>query len=348
MSRRPGHRGGGRRPWGWRILAAAVTSVAGAAIVAGLTVAAAARGIGAPAGEAAPVPPVTPVEGPSWLAHLGLTVSETSMGQMGGETGPEATGRREPGLEDLVGQEGALHSMLTRFLSLFRFDRGEAEGALQQPFLLAGADLYRLNCRSCHGPDGRGSPPEIRSVLGPVQGASAAMIEARMKKLGRTLPEAMAEQLAAQGEATIRTRLRKGGQKMPALPYLRDDEVEALLGYLGTLADVPPTRRTEKLVRESAARVGEQLVKGTCHVCHAATGPGRGRGMMMMMRGVIPSLASMPEQESLGSVIHQVQGGSPPMMGMMAGNQLMPAYPYITQDEAAAAYLYLGAYPPQR
>ena len=206
------------------------------------------------------------------------------MGQMGGEGGPGASGRSEPELRSLVGQEGSLHAMLTRFLSLLRLDRPEAESALQQPFRLAGADLYRLSCQSCHGPDGNGNPPEIKSVLGPVQGASAAAIQARLKKLGRALPEAMAEKLAAQGEAAIRKRLRSGGQKMPAFPYLRDDEVDALMSYLRVLAGVPDEGRSETTVQESAARVGELLVKGTCHICHSATGPGRGRGMMMMMR----------------------------------------------------------------
>jgi hypothetical protein len=31
---------------------------------------------------------------------------------------------------------------------------------------------------------------------------------------------------------------------------------------------------------------------------------------------------------------------------MMMGGQRMPAYPYITEDEAAASYLYLVRYAP--
>jgi len=32
---------------------------------------------------------------------------------------------------------------------------------------LRGADLYRLNCQSCHGETGQGAPPEINSLINP-------------------------------------------------------------------------------------------------------------------------------------------------------------------------------------
>jgi mono/diheme cytochrome c family protein len=87
--------------------------------------------------------------------------------------------------------------------------------------------------------------------------------------------------------------------------------------------------------------VGEHLVKGTCQICHDSTGPGlRGGGMM---RGIIPSLASFPYEQSMQSVVWQVKLGSRRMM--MRGPR-MPAFPYITTAEAAAAYLYLVSYPP--
>jgi hypothetical protein len=36
-----------------------------------------------------------------------------------------------------------------------------------------------------------------------------------------------------------------------------------------------------------------------------------------------------------------------PMMSMMGG-QVMPGYPYITENEGSAAYLYLVKYPPEK
>jgi hypothetical protein len=43
-------------------------------------------------------------------------------------------------------------------------------------------------------------------------------------------------------------------------------------------------------------------------------------------------------------VVQQVRYGSPEMMGMMGGPG-MPALPYITDEEIAAAYFYLNRFP---
>ena len=53
-------------------------------------------------------------------------------------------------------------------------------------------------------------------------------------------------------------------------------------------------------------------------------------------QGIIPSLACVPRGESLSTVLRQVRYGSSGMMVMMGGPH-MPAFPYITHDEAAAA-----------
>lgn len=66
---------------------------------------------------------------------------------------------------------------------------------------------------------------------------------------------------------------------------------------------------------------------------------------MAMMQGIIPSLASMPSEQSLSSVIRQVQYGSSGMMLMMGGEK-MPPFPHLTEEEAAA-YFYLVPYPPR-
>ena len=67
---------------------------------------------------------------------------------------------------------------------------------------------------------------------------------------------------------------------------------------------------------------------------------------MAMMRGIIPSLASFPDEKTMQDVMRQVELGSMPMMSMM-GSQTMPAFPYVTEDESAAAYLYLVKYSPE-
>lgn len=132
---------------------------------------------------------------------------------------------------------------------------------------------------------------------------------------------------------------------MPAFRHLKGDERDALIAYLQVLAGVSSKGGGRILVTESVARVGEHLVKGTCHICHNATGSGGGH--MAMMSGIIPSLASFPVEKTMQDVIRQLEQGSMPMMAMMGG-QIMPAYPYITEDEGAAAYLYLEKYPPEK
>ena len=286
---------------------------------------------------------INAVQGPSWVKHLGLSIHQTRFGQMGGAGPAAATGRREPEPGGERPPSRSLGGAMGRHMMGMR--QGKTTDLEEQSFVLGGADLYRLNCRSCHGPEGKGSPPEINSLLGPVQGTSAALLMERMKKRGTPIDDAMAEELAAQSQAQLRERLRKGGEKMPPFEHLRGDEVEALLGYLETLAGLPPTERSRMLVPQSAARVGEHLVKGTCHICHDATGPGGGH--MAMRSGVIPSLASFPRQESVDAVVRQVQYGSSGMMQMAVGQQ-MPAFPYLTAEEIAAGYFYLAQHPPKR
>jgi mono/diheme cytochrome c family protein len=263
---------------------------------------------------------VTPVQGPSWLKHLGVAMWNTRMGQMGGDRIAPLPAHREP--------------------ELWQYPPAQA---MKQKFELTGADLYRINCRSCHGPEAKGAPPEIHSLIGPVQGTSAALIERRMEARRAPIGKEMAEQMAGQAEKAIRDRLHNGGQKMPAFSYLRPEEIAALLSYLDRLAGVPA--KPHAAVSVSAAPLGEEVVKGTCHTCHDATGPGGG-GMMGMMRGVPPSLASLPYEYSLNWVMRQVHFGSSGMM--MMGGTRMPPFPYFTQPEIAAAYIYLRAYPPQR
>ncbi len=285
---------------------------------------------------------VTPVSGPSWLIHLGIS---DDMGRLGGNMPAPQSGREEPRLTGGGGggKGMGMGGMMRRIYPKIRSGGKDFTVLMNESFELAGSDLYRLNCQSCHGPKGEGAPPEINSLIGPVQGTSIPFLQERMKKLGRSLSDSMARGLAGGADSTLRDRLQRGGKKMPAFQHLRGDEITALLQHLERLAGVFPPGEKEMLVPQSMARVGEHLVKGTCHICHSATGPGGGH--MAMMQGIVPSLASMPGDRSLQEVVRQVRQGSSPMMSMMGG-PVMPALPYITDDEAAAAYLYLMQYPP--
>jgi mono/diheme cytochrome c family protein len=140
---------------------------------------------------------ITPVEGDSWLRHLGTPFIASNMGR--------------------VGNWGASPSSA----SSQAFSREGEDG----DFVLSGADLYRLNCQSCHRADGWGVPPEINSLIGPVQATSPAMIRAQMKQRGIDLDAKTAKQLVSQAQAALRTRLQNGGEKMPPLRHLAREEV---------------------------------------------------------------------------------------------------------------------------
>lgn len=286
-----------------------------------------------------PKPPDTPdpwLQGPSWLKHLGVSVSQTQMGKMGGTAAASAASPNAAGPAQADSAErAALQANVARFLTTFRSNPEQAARILNEKFMASGADLYRWNCQGCHGPEGKGAPPEINAIFGPVQGTSPVYTKKRMEARGIDADDEMVEQMSQLAETALRDRLQHGGKSMPPFAYLRADEVEALIGYLDSLADVPPGKRAGLLVPETVTSAGEHIARGTCHICHDATGTAPGR--MMMMQGNIPSLASIPRERSLSGVVHQVQFGSSGMMKMM-GNEVMPAYPYFSDEEIAAVY----------
>src|SRR5262245_39833325 len=110
-------------------------------------------------------PIVTPVSGPSWLTHLGISLRETSLGQGAQRYGPPPGAAHAPASESL-GVPGTVP--------------------------MSGADLYRLNCQACHRAEGTGTPPEIHSLLGPVQGASVSLVRTRLRQQSGTAAEPLA------------------------------------------------------------------------------------------------------------------------------------------------------------
>lgn len=261
-----------------------------------------------------------PVGGKSWLDLKGLYFNESSLGRMG------RSGDSSLALP-------ASH---------------EGFGAPDPPgpsLMLTGADLFRLNCASCHGESGAGSPPEIRSVIGPVQATSPEWVRQKMRSRGISIDPAMARDLASQSERAFRDRLRNGGERMPSFPHLQPPEVDALLAFIRGLGGVPGVQ--QMAVVESVFRVGEHVVKGTCHTCHAATGPGPRAVAAMsnaVLRDVRPSLAGMVLELSYGRFAGKVHDGTDPAFPEERGT--MPVFDYLTAEEIRSAFLYLLAYPP--
>ncbi len=263
---------------------------------------------------------VTPVEGPSWLEHLDRPLKDSSMGQTG-LWGPSP-----------VQEQGAAPYNLTL--------------PLQGTRTVSGADLYRLSCRGCHGERGEGAPPEINSIIAPVQATSPELILARMKKSGAPISTTVAKQLATQSKTALLNRIHNGGQNMPPFPQLTPVEVQALIAYLDLLVGIPGSESKQIAVEMPVAHLGEDLAKATCHTCHAATGPNPTPDEML--HGAIPPLAVLPKRLDLEQFVQKVTVGRPIVMGNLdlQYRGRMPVFYYIKSDEAAAVYLYLERYPP--
>jgi mono/diheme cytochrome c family protein len=267
---------------------------------------------------AAPV--VTPVIGPSWLHQLNIPYGGTSMGR--------ATGRYGPGPGESINGLGA------RTI------------AVREPVVLTGADLYRLNCQACHTAEGTGSPPEIKSAMDLVQGSSLALVRRHFEQEGRVATGAKVSADAGKARADLFRRIREGGQRMPPHTHLEQADVEAVYAYLTELAhtpDGPPQARRAA----TWARLGEHVIKGTCHICHDASG--MRPTSEAMLQGAIPPLNIIHADNSRTSFISKAKNGAPLVAGRPSFHYRgrMPVFYYLHDEELAAAYDFLTAYPPQ-
>lgn len=269
---------------------------------------------------------VTAVEGESWLKHLHKSLDQTSMGTtwLSGPVAPmpaEEPTRWQLGLSpDFASRTGTLH----------------------------GSDLYRLDCQGCHGASGLGAPPEINSVLDPVRATSYAATMQRMKKVGMNMSPAEAAKLVKQSQAALLQRLHNGGQNMPPFHYLSEVEIRSLVAYLQQLAGISGAEKKQIAIKESPLRVGEHVVKSTCHICHSAVGPNPSADQLL--KTAIPPLSTLTWRTSLPQFVRKVTAGAPIMMGTPPHpyRGRMPVFGHLTQEDAADAYLYLTLYPPHQ
>jgi len=277
-----------------------------------------------PAAPAAPPPratntgtnAVTPVEGPSTLRRLGLTIEQTSIG----------SASWVKGIAPAAG----------------------AAAASTRPRTLTGTDIFRVSCQPCHTADGSGALPEVHSIVYPVQSASVTWLTDNAKATGRPVDAALIRRQAVEAEAALRKRLRTGGHNMPSFAHLSNDEINVLRPYLDQLAGVRGASSRQRQIAESPARVGELIVKGTCHICHDATTTTNTPATAL--NGVIPSLASIAAQKTQAQVTQKLREGT--LVPLHAGGQperqgRMPVLGYLSDADIAAAYSYLIAYPPK-
>jgi len=286
-------------------------------LLAGLGRAAGERGVDR-AGAAHVPEKSTATLGESWIGHLRLSLQNTSLGGVGGwgpavpQTGP---GSSPPPRE-----------------------------SLDQPFLLSGRDLYRLNCQACHRGDGGGAPPEVLPVTSLVRATSSRYFRDKMKERGLPVDEAQLARNAADAEASLRKRIRSGGEKMPPFPQLDRAETESVIAYVKQLSGVSEAGQAPRPLEEPVTRVGELLVKGTCHVCHDAAATGLG---YRVDDGMPPALSLFTERRTPAQLIRKVREGlAEPSLSARHGR--MPLFDYLTPEEVTAAYMYLLTEPPGR
>ena len=264
---------------------------------------------------------VSPVSGESWVRHLRLSLDHTTLGGTGNWGAP-------------VESSGAAA-------------RPAVPESLDAPFQVTGKDLYRLSCQSCHREDGSGAPPEILPVTSLARATSAAFFRQKMKERGLPVDEAQLAKNAADAEASLRNRIRNGGEKMPPFPQLDREETESLVAYVKELSGVPGPGPERPPIRESTVRVGELLVKGTCHICHDAAATPTTAFEYRVGYGNPPPLAFFPEQRTCPQVIRKVREGLiEPSVSATRGR--MPVFDYLSAQEVTAAYLYLLVEPPGR
>ena len=262
-------------------------------------------------------PGVTPVSGPSWLAHLRVPLSQTSIGRAPGRLGPS----------DRPASPAA------------------ASLGVRPNRTLTGADIYRYNCQACHGQEGKGLPPEVKSVVDPVRGIPLEVMRKQLEAQHQPAADAEARLRPERVRADILRRVHKGGQRMPSREYLRDQDLTLLYAYLMQLAGKAGATPKPEVV--TWARLGEQVVKGTCHICHDAVGPRPSDAAMV--QGAIPSLQSLMTTQSVAEFVTKARSGAPVQMSGLSTMHRgrMPVFFYLQDEEIAAAYVYLATYPPQ-
>lgn len=265
-------------------------------------------------------PVVTPVTGPSWLKHLGLSSRATSLGRGSGQYGPNPNEQAPP------------HEVLAL----------PAGRSVE----VTGADLYRQNCQACHTAQGTGTPPDVRSLLPMVQGSSIQLMQQKLRQEGHGGDAAAARKQAMQMKHDLYTRIRQGGEKMPARAHLDEADIDMLYAYLTELAGTPDAKPlTQRTV--SWERLGENVVKGTCHICHDAVGPRP--TAQALMNGAIPPLSTLRADKSVVDFVNKVRSGAATTMGDLPFHYRgrMPVFFYLKGYEVAAAYLFLNDFPPE-
>ena len=117
-----------------------------------------------------------------------------------------------------------------------------------------GRELYETGCASCHGTDGRGVDAPDGSTRGPTLENSG---------------EAAASYYLSTGRMPLGNSEEQPVRKPPAYS---EDEIDALVAFVGTLGDGPDVPEIDTAEADVAA--GGEIFRGNCQACHSASGSG--------------------------------------------------------------------------
>lgn len=120
--------------------------------------------------------------------------------------------------------------------------------------LVQGRELYETGCSSCHGPEGGGVVAPDGSARGPSLQESGEAAAYYYLSTGR-MPLANSEEQPTRKE-----------------PAYSDDEIEALVAFVGSLGDGPEIPDVD--IEDADLAAGGEIFRANCQACHSASGSG--------------------------------------------------------------------------
>jgi ubiquinol-cytochrome c reductase cytochrome c subunit len=162
----------------------------------------------------------------------------------------------------------------------------EEEG---ENLLAQGGELYATQCASCHGPEGEGVDPGDATSRGPSLQSSG---------------EAAAYYYLSTGRMPLANSEEQPRRKDRAFD---DEEMEALVAYVGSLGEGPDVPDVDIEGADLAA--GGEIFRGNCQACHSASGSG---GALSYGRAA-PRLAPASPTEAAAAV--RIGPGQMPVFG---------------------------------
>jgi ubiquinol-cytochrome c reductase cytochrome c subunit len=131
---------------------------------------------------------------------------------------------------------------------------GPQQGEPGDALLAEGRELYETGCSSCHGPNGEGVDAPDGSLRGP------PLVNAG---------EAAAYYYLSTGRMPLANSEEQPTRKQPVYD---DDEIDALVAYVGSVGDGPDVPDVD--LTDADLGQGGEVFRANCQACHGASGSG--------------------------------------------------------------------------